>query len=423
MDSPKSDLGTASKLSDSELLKALLDEVPDYVYFKDMASQFIRTSKSHASHMGAEKQEDMIGKSDFDYFSYDSATARLEDEGRLLNSESSLVYKEEEGVMMDGEAIWVLTSKNPMRNKDGKIVGTIGVSRNITQYKRDQIRLAEAQERLIEMSRHVGRSEIAASILHNVGNVLNSINLSSSLVIERAVESDSEMLGKIAALVDKSPVDLAKYLTEDEKGKQIPALLKELSASLDHERRETISEMGKLREYLEHTKMIIASQQELARSGSFDTNASVNQVIETAITVNIASINRHGVKIVRDFEEMPTLVFDKHRLLQVLINLVSNAKYACDKKEVIDPMIEIHSSFDGDSVRIEVKDNGSGIEIGDLDHIFEYGFTRREEGNGIGLHSSVIALQDMNGSINAESEGLGKGARFSVSFPVTRLEE
>lgn len=146
---------------------------------------------------------------------------------------------------------------------------------------------------------------------------------------------------------------------------------------------------------------------------------SLAELIEDAIRINLASIERHGIQIVRDFEELPTIALDKQKLLQVLVNLISNAKRALTQSTNHEKRLVVRLRLTGaNHARIDVEDNGVGIADENMIRIFSHGFTTRNEGHGFGLHSASLAVKELQGTLTAHSDGPGKGAIFSVDIPI-----
>jgi len=161
-------------------------------------------------------------------------------------------------------------------------------------------------------------------------------------------------------------------------------------------------------------------QQSLARVAGVMTDVEVGELLEDALKINQAGLNRHHVKVVRDFDPKILFTTDRHKVLQILINLISNAKYAVDgapdgKREIV-----LRVRTQDETICIEVIDNGVGIDPQNLTRIFSYGFTTKKDGHGFGLHSAALAAKELGGRIEVRSEGLGKGATFALTLPVKK---
>jgi PAS domain S-box-containing protein len=413
---------TAIKQAEAELereryfLESLLENSLDCVYFKDRQSRFLRCSKS-LSQRFAISMADLIGKTDFDLFAAEHARPAFEDEQEIIRTGRPLVGKIEKEVAKDGRETWALTSKMALRNQAGEIVGTFGISKDITAIKQAEAELERTHNELVRASRLAGMAEVATSVLHNVGNVLNSINVAASLVDERVRTSRVADLHRLAKLLDEHAEDSAAFLTTDPKGRKVPDFIAQLAKKLGDEQAEVLGEITSLRANVEHVKEIIAMQQSYARvSGVFE-NIQVTDLLEDALRMNAGALARHDVKLVRDYTVLPPICTDKHKVLQILINLMRNAKYACDESGRADKQMILRATHAEGRLRIAVIDNGVGIPPENLTRIFNYGFTTRKDGHGFGLHSGALAARELGGSLTACSEGRGLGAVFTLELP------
>jgi PAS domain S-box-containing protein len=293
----------------------------------------------------------------------------------------------------------------------------LAVVNDITARQQSERRLEEAHKHLIEASRLAGMAEVATGVLHNVGNVLNSLNVSATVVGDRLRKSKSSSLKKVVALLEEQGPDLGRFFTENPKGKQLPAFLKMLSAALEGERDELTKGLSVVQRHVEHIKDIVAMHQSYAKVTAVVEAVSLEELIEDTLRMNANSLERPDFKVVREIEKLPAVQVDKHKLLQVLVNLVRNAKHACDDSPSEEKKLVIRLKRMGDRVHIAVSDNGIGIPAENLDRIFNHGFTTKKNGHGFGLHSSANAMKEMSGKLSVESEGPGCGATFIVELP------
>ena len=276
--------------------------------------------------------------------------------------------------------------------------------------------LRNLHRQLLETSRQAGMAEVATSVLHNVGNVLNSVNISTSLLSEKIRNCGLASLGKAVALMQAHSNDLGGFLSQDPRGKELPGYLALLSDHLNREQEQILQEIASLTRNVEHIKQIVAMQQNYAQVSGLAERLNVIDLVEDAIHLNSAAIERHDVRLVREFEEV-TATVDKHKVLQILVNLIRNAKYALDEGQLPEKLMTIRVGPYQDRIRISVSDNGIGIPPANLVRIFEHGFTTRKAGHGFGLHSGALAAKELGGSLTVQSEGLGKGATFTLEFP------
>lgn len=404
---------------EQSLLRALLDSSPDNIYFKDRDSKFIKCSRALAARMGFQNHDDLIGKSDFDLFSEVHAQPAFEDEQNIIRTGKPVIGKVEKETWRDGTESWVLTTKMPLRDRSGKTMGTFGVSRDITELKRAEAKLEATHRQLLQASGQAGMAEVATGVLHNVGNVLNSVNVSSTLIADTLRKSKTSTLPKVAALLRQHETDLGSFITSDPKGRQLPGFIIQLSDHLAGEQQTLLDELANLKKNIEHIRDIVAMQQSYAKMAGLSEVVSVAELVEDALRINAGALQRHDVQVERDFKEAPAISVEKHKVLQILVNLIRNAKYACDEGRDRGKRLTVRV-WNGDGrVHISVEDNGIGIPPENLTRIFGHGFTTRKEGHGFGLHSAALAAREMGGAITAHSDGLGHGAKFVLELPTT----
>lgn len=284
--------------------------------------------------------------------------------------------------------------------------------------------LRKAQAELVTTARQAGMAEIATNVLHNVGNVLNSVNVSAGLVSSRMRASKAQGLGKVVQLMDEHAGNLGDFLTMDPKGRMLPDYLNQLAKVVAAEQQGIIEELAQLTKSVDHIKDIVTTQQSYAGASGVFEQFQIADLLEDAVRMSAGSLSRHQVTVLKEFADMPSLLLDKHRVLQILINLISNAKHAMDGASERQHQITLRlHSTQGHAVQIQVADNGEGIPPENLTRIFAHGFTTRKDGHGFGLHSCVLAAREMGGSLAVHSEGLGTGATFTLELPIKLTAE
>jgi signal transduction histidine kinase len=251
------------------------------------------------------------------------------------------------------------------------------------------------------------------------------VNVSAAVALNKVKDSEVSSLLKVGEMLQTNQENLPAFLTADEHGKHLPGFLIELSDCLCKEHKGLLDELQSLTTGLDHIKEIVAAQQQHAKSGSVREKISPADIFERAVTMDLGVSADQNLEIVRDFQEVTPVALDKHKLLQILINLLSNAKKAViassnPRKRIILSTMKIE---DGENsfVRFEVRDNGVGIRPEDLTKIFAHGFTTREEGHGFGLHSAANAAREMGGNLAVASDGPGLGATFTLDLPLAGL--
>jgi len=295
--------------------------------------------------------------------------------------------------------------------------------RDITEQKGREAQIERLNRELVDASRNAGMAEVATGVLHNVGNVLNSVNVSTNVIFEKLRGSRVGRVSSVAALLDEHSDHLMDFLTADSRGTQLTPYLRMLGKHLVDEKDAVLQELTELLRNVEHVKEIINVQQAHSRVSGVQQVVRLDEVLDGAVKLNTASFLHHNVRIVREYAEVPPLTVDKHRLLQILVNLIGNAKDALKASASDDRRMILSIGFGHDDcLRVTVRDNGVGIRQEDMAKIFEHGFTTKQDGHGFGLHSSAIAATELGGSLSVHSDGAGCGATFRLEVPLTLAE-
>lgn len=408
----------SSPLLDRSLVTAFLENIPDFVHFKDRDGRFIAVSESKLRRNGLKHADEIIGKTDFDFFSATNAQRTKDDEDEIIRTGTPIVNKLEHVHWADGRETWSLINKLPLRNEHGDIIGTFGLTKDITESKNMERALDQARKDLVDASRQAGMAEVATGVLHNVGNVLNSLNVSSTLIATGLRSSKAESLTKLGALLREHAGDLGTFLTTDPKGRRVPEFIESLATHFLSERDRLLAEIASLQKNVDHIKEIVAMQQTYATMAGLVEPLDAAILMEDSLRMNGGALVRHEVRVVRDFQPVPLISAEKGKVLQILVNLIRNAKYACDEGDPAEKFITLRIAPGAPGrVQLIVQDNGIGIPAENLARIFNHGFTTRATGHGFGLHSSACAAKEMKGSLSVRSDGPGRGATFSVDLP------
>ena len=259
-------------------------------------------------------------------------------------------------------------------------------------------------------------------MLHNVGNVLTSVNVSSSLIAEKISSSKVVNVTKVASLLREHESDLAGFFTNDPKAKRLPDYLENLASYLAEEQDEILHEVSSLVSNVVHIREIVAMQQNYAKTSGLLETLDPAELVNDALAMNREAMVRHKIIVRRDFADVPSIVTERHKVLQILVNLIRNAKQACKETGLPDRQIVIGVKNADATVKISVSDNGVGIPEENLTLIFGHGFTTRKEGHGIGLHSGALAAKELGGELKVTSKGLGHGATFTLELPKRKEE-
>jgi PAS domain S-box-containing protein len=321
----------------------------------------------------------------------------------------------------DGTGFPVAYTSSPVRDEKGELIGAVVVFTDITLRRQAEAELELTHRKLRDASREAGMAEVATNVLHNVGNVLNSVNTSISIAALKVTQLKTAGLTHIAALLNEHSEDLPTFFTEHPQGIRLPRFLNQLTEHFTKEQNSVLGELESLRENCEHINEIVAMQQSYAGAGGVMETVPLFDVIENALRMNAAAFERHGTEVVRELDSaLPPVAIDRNKLLLILVNLLRNAKYACDDAGHVDKRITVRTqSNDHGFAQISVSDNGVGIPAENLTRIFAHGFTTRKGGHGFGLHSSALAATEMGGSLRVHSDGPGRGATFIIDLPLS----
>lgn len=300
-----------------------------------------------------------------------------------------------------------------------------GIIMDIDQRKKAEEELHELHKELLTTARMAGMAEVASSVLHNVGNILNSVNVSIGLVQENIQTS---LLKKLFAAVDlmKDHQSDVKYLIEDPKGKLIPAFLVALSDKLKEENKFFVTEITNLHNSVQHIREIVSMQQSHSRSTGVIEKVFLPEITDAALQMCGNLQANPKIQVDKIYDEIPFVIVDKSKLLQILVNLLQNAKDSvmADEKNLQKSIkIFIRKSNVEGQINIIVADNGLGIAPEDFVKIFSFGFTKKSTGHGIGLHTSALGAKELNGTLQVASEGLGHGATFTLTLPLIAAKE
>ncbi|MGA2750962.1 MAG: ATP-binding protein [Verrucomicrobiota bacterium] len=308
---------------------------------------------------------------------------------------------------------WVAALRQQVRRR------TAQLRAEIEERKRMEAQVKKTHRELMEISRHAGMAEVATSVLHNVGNILNSVNVSGSIITQTVKQSKLARLNLAVGLLRDHASTLGDFLTNDPKGRQLPVYFSHLADELALEHKEMLRELHLLGGNIDHIKEIVAMQQNYAKVSNLRESLPLAELIEDALRLDLEDLTRHHIQIQREYETLPPIEVEKHKVLQILVNLVQNAKHSLIESGHPDKRLTLRvGGNDGRLVRIAIIDNGLGIAPENLTRIFAHGFTTRKDGHGFGLHGGALAAREMGGSLTAFSDGPGTGAAFTLDLPL-----
>jgi signal transduction histidine kinase len=298
---------------------------------------------------------------------------------------------------------------------------TNALTNEISERKLAQQELLRINSNIALISHRAGKLEVVNSMLHNVGNVLNSLNISMGLLRERIAETPIKNLPKLNELIYQNKENLPEFLTNDEKGKQIPDFINEMTSQWQKNNTVISNEANNVVESIQHINEIIGRY----KLKDFDDHEELgvqepyilSEIIDSTLLIASPGLIKTSIQLLLDYGPNITWVGDRVKLSQIILNLVLNAKDALLFSDKVDKKIMIRSEINEEQIIIKVTDNGSGINQELLDKIFTYGFTTKPTGHGYGLHSGALAAQEMGGKLQVISLGVNLGAEFTLTLP------
>jgi NO-binding membrane sensor protein with MHYT domain/two-component sensor histidine kinase len=312
-----------------------------------------------------------------------------------------------------GDAVHLEAHARIFCDAAGKPERILGVSWDVTNQVLQEERKRDLQSQLRDASRDAGMAEVATGVLHSVGNVLNSLGVSAALMQSQLRDSRVGNVQRIATLIRENGDGLGQFFESDERGRQMPGYLAQLGENLTAENQRLQTEAAAIAAHVGHIRNIVAAQQTYARRGGVTEALDVAELLDNAVAIHFADMP--DVTVRREYEPLAPLIIDRHKLIQILGNLLSNARHALkDHTEVRRQLTLRVRRENSESIAIDVQDSGVGIPSGVLGRLFEFGYTTKKDGHGFGLHTSAILAKELSGELLAFSEGPGQGARFEL---------
>ncbi|SMP41065.1 PAS domain S-box-containing protein [Neorhodopirellula lusitana] len=313
-------------------------------------------------------------------------------------------------------------SRFPCRMSIGAVDGNGGyivIARDETSRIASENELAETNRQLVSASRKAGMAEVASGVLHNVGNSLNGVNTSSSLIATMLDDCPIQLLLRAVNTMNQNRENLGDYLTNDDRGKRLPDFIEQVSAALLDCKEKLTEETYHLRNHISHINQIIRIQQDQASSSNSLSDESATELMSQAELINLGRHSEYDIAIERNFNTTAKIMTDRTKVLQILVNLIANAQDAVREVTSVARTIELSIKQADGNTYFTVSDNGPGIPADVLPRIQEFGFTTKSDGHGFGLHSSVAAAQTLGGELQIGNNPSGIGACFALVLPIS----
>ena len=408
-------------LESKERYRNLVESTHDWIWETDENHRCCYSSPTVVEILGYGSEE-MLSRDLLDFMHADDREKLADEYGAIVEEGRSLAGLEGSFLHKQGHAVVLETSGIPHFGERGEYRGFRGISRDVTARKQAEAELEEIHKELLKTSRQAGMADVATSVLHNVGNVLNSVNVSATLVSDKLQNSRISGLSKAVGLFKEHADDLGEFITRDQRGAQLPGYLEQLAGYLGEEQQTLLEEIKLLADNIGHIKNIVSMQQAYAKSGGAVEKFALADLVEDILRMNAASFERHGIQVIRNFEARPTVELDRQKVLQILINLVRNAKHSIRDSSGIENRLEVRIAQADERIRLEIGDSGVGITEEQMAHVFQHGYTTKADGHGFGLHHSALGAQEMGGCLTADSAGQGQGATFTLELPLRYAE-
>ena len=314
----------------------------------------------------------------------------------------------------DGERYYYSNQISAYATEAGS--GMISILTDVTRQRLAETRIEGLRGELMQASHRAGMAEIATGVLHNVGNVLNSVNVSAEALMKELESSRLHLLGRTVALLEQNEARLAEFLTEDARGRKLPALLAKLGQELEVEQQRLHGELSRLRKHLGLMRSIVEAQQSIAKLGDMTELVRPDELVQQTLTMFQLDIESRVIELGLELDDVGSVMLDKQATLQVLANLIRNAIEALEVVERQRRLV-IRLRADEQKLYFEVEDNGTDIHPEHLERLFQHGFSTKPSGHGFGLHTSGIAARTMNGTLEVHSDGPDQGARIRLTLP------
>lgn len=297
------------------------------------------------------------------------------------------------------------------------------LTRKINEIEKIAERLRKAEEELEDKSKKAGMAEIAAGVLHNVANVLSSVNSSNTFIQDTAKYSKIDGLVKANKLLREHIDHIDQFIFEDPRGKKLLNYYLKLEEPLKKEREDIVSQSERLDEKISIISDVITAQQSHAVSNQITSETDLSEIVESTLSLQEDLVDDYKLDITTELKAGTPVIAQRSKLIHVLVNFIKNAGESMEENGDDDKKLMIKTWEDSYKVYLSVMDNGKGIKVENIDKIFSHTYTTKNKGHGFGLHSSANYMKEMGGKIEVDSKGNGMGTTFTLVFPIIREHE
>ena len=299
------------------------------------------------------------------------------------------------------------------------------VIRHARERRKSTVEREALTQQLMESSRRLGMAEVASDVLHNVGNVLNSLNVSAGLIAQHIRDMPIQDVNRTSDLLAAHQDDIGTFLTQDTKGQRILGFLAQLGGHLRDQHTQTCIDLDALISQIDHVRDLIAAQDDVARATSIQEPVILKDLVETALATHSSELEKNQIALTRDYADLPQVITDKQQVSQIVANLIANATNAIGQQGQGAHRLTIKIKLDEEQdnkLSVQVIDTGIGFPPDNLHRIFAQSFSKEGSGQGDSLHNNANTAKNLGGSLTASSDGKGLGATFTLELPVTFLD-
>jgi two-component system, cell cycle sensor histidine kinase and response regulator CckA len=358
-----------------EFLRDVIDAAPNLIFVKDWNGTFRLVNKAMAAAYGT-TVDGLEGKTDADFNSdADQVRKFLEDDRRVMRKREELVVPEEQLTLASGETRWMQAVKRPLVSGDGETAYLLGIATDITERKKNEQAILEAETQLVQSAKLASLGTLAAGVAHELNQ----------------------------------PVAIIRGITQQLQD------MDELDAEVRDDLKLVEGQTSRMMKIINHLRTFCRSS-----SPSLE-RVNVNEIIENCFILVGVQLKEHNVEISLDLADpAPAVLGDANELEQVLLNLITNARDAlqgCDGAKV-----SLRTSDEDGFTVLEFRDNGPGVPEKLVQHIFDPFFTTKEpgKGTGLGLSISQSIIRKHKGTLEVRNEG---GAVFRIRIPAYTANE
>ncbi len=395
---------------------SLVESLPQIIVRRDAEGRCTYANEAYGQLVGRAVR-DLVGRDLGEIYPAEAAAKHRASDRRVMETRTPLEYETTTGDDRRGRR-FLHVKKVPLHDNHGRPLGVQVIFWDMTGLRAIEQQLKESQQHLIEASRRAALAEMATGILHNLGNALTSVTTTASLALTRLRDLRVASVTRIGELLAGQKDNLPAFFAQDPRGQQVPDFLSQLGRHLDEERGQLVRDLEALRQSVEHIRGIVSAQQDQARARGVVETVPPSELVEYALRIEEASLQRHGILLAREFMPVPRVQVERHKVLQVLSNLLRNARESVDAANPPEKRITVNlQTSPTGGAEIAVSDNGVGLSEEQMTRIFAFGYTTKSNGHGFGLHSSILAAKELGGTLTARSDGRGKGATFVLHLP------